>query len=320
MQDLLLKSILTDHAPHAALITGPAYSGRRTLARRAAALHCLGEDAPERLIGCPNYIEMNANGLSVETVRDMIGQIALQGFNGGKRAVVLIDAGNMSPQIQNTLLKTLEEPSDDTLLLLTGNEYGLLPTIRSRCFTVRLGATSVQAVEEALISEGVDAARARLCARLSDGVIGRARALACDERMAFRQEALSLVEKTLFDYAPFAEMTALVTIAADDAASIEDDEIEPRKGGKKKKRADAGLAAELLETWLSVLRDALLSDVGMDNFANLDAQTMIERIAARFTIAQIQGMIFVLTQAESRIQSGASVSNTLDAAAARLLA
>ena len=75
----------------------------------------------------------------------------MQGFNGGKRAFVFLNAQNMSTQIQNTLLKTLEEPHSDTMLILTGNEFGLLPTIRSRCVIERLGASSLEETTQALM-------------------------------------------------------------------------------------------------------------------------------------------------------------------------
>ena len=132
MRERLLEAIAQGRAPHALLITGPEGSGRRELARRAAALYCFGEDAPQRLVNCPNYTETGTAAVKVDDIRALLSSAAMQGFNGGRRAFVFLNAHNMSAQIQNTLLKTLEEPHADTMLILTGNEFGLLPTIRSR--------------------------------------------------------------------------------------------------------------------------------------------------------------------------------------------
>ena len=139
MSNRLLEAIQQDRAPHAILISGPEGSGRRELARRCAALFCLGEDAPERLINCPNYYEIGESAVKVDDIRTLLSSAAMQGFNGGQRAFVFVNAQLMSTQIQNTLLKTLEEPHSETMLILTGNEFGLLPTIRSRCVTLRIG-------------------------------------------------------------------------------------------------------------------------------------------------------------------------------------
>ena len=108
MQERLLRSIIEDRVPHAILISGPEGSGRRELARRAAALYCLGEDAPERLANNPNYLEVGDGAVKVEDIRTLLASAAMQGFNGGRRAFVFLNAQNMSAQIQNTLLKTLE--------------------------------------------------------------------------------------------------------------------------------------------------------------------------------------------------------------------
>ena len=117
MQNLLLNAIQQSRAPHAILISGPEGSGRRELARRCAALYCLGEDAPQRLVNCPNYYEIGEGAVKVDDIRTLLSSAAMQGFNGGQRAFVFVNAQLMSTQIQNTLLKTLEEPHSETMLI-----------------------------------------------------------------------------------------------------------------------------------------------------------------------------------------------------------
>jgi DNA polymerase-3 subunit delta' len=74
----------------------------------------------------------------VEQVRDVVDhRLALKRFEGRRRFVVIDPADAMNPQAQNALLKTLEEPPEDTtLVLVSASPDALLPTIRSRCLRV----------------------------------------------------------------------------------------------------------------------------------------------------------------------------------------
>lgn len=311
-EERLLNSIREGGTPHAILIAGAAGSGRAALARRAAALYCLDEDAPEKLINSPHYCELSGEAVGVGEVRSLMAATAMQGFNGQRRAFVLVNAHRMSPQSQNALLKTLEEPPQDTLLLLSGSEEGLLPTVRSRCMVVRLSAQPVSQTEEALIRRGVSPDTARLAAALSGGVSERAMAFADADYLRFRQEALGLFERALFSESPFSEAIQLITASGGDE--------EPGEQGAKKrgKRADAGLAQRMLEIWQSVARDALMHRLGGPPLANIDADALINRLAARFTSGQIQGIIDTLGTAQRRLFAKASPRTTLDVALARL--
>ena len=61
----LLNCIKGGRIPHAILISGPSGSGRGELGRRAAALFCLGEDAPDKLAACPNFAELAGAAVGV---------------------------------------------------------------------------------------------------------------------------------------------------------------------------------------------------------------------------------------------------------------
>ncbi len=321
MQERLLEAIKNDKASHALIVSGPEGSGRREFARRCAALYCLGEDAPKRLAGCPNYYETGDGTVKVDDIRTLLSSAAMQGFNGGRRAFVFLNAQNMSVQIQNTLLKTLEEPHADTMLILTGNEFGLLPTIRSRCVIERLGAQSLEQAAAELTREGMDEREARFFAGLADGIVSRARAYASDEARAFRAEALSILERAIFEYAPFADAANLATsVGTEPDDDGEQDGEAKAKGGKKKKRGDAQLASSLLEIYISIFRDALGRTLGGREALNSDREALLGRIASCFTTAQIQGIIEMLGSAQLRLSGGANVYLTLDVVLAKLYA
>ena len=319
MQNRLLDAISHDRAPHAILISGPEGSGKRELARSCAALFCLDEDAPERLVNCPNYYEIGESTVKVDDIRTLLASAAMQGFNGGRRAFVFVNAQLMSTQIQNTLLKTLEEPHSETMLILTGNEFGLLPTIRSRCVIERLGAGSVEETARELMREGMSSQDARFFAGLSDGILSRARTNALPESVAFRASAIELVRRAIFDYAPFAEATELVTIMSAEPEPEETLDDEPKaKSGKKKKKGDVQLALSFLTIALSVFQDAINASLNCQTPRNSDQTELVRKIASCFTIAQIQGIIEMLTSSQQKLIAGASIPLTLDSALAKL--
>lgn len=183
----LLKALLSGAPIHAVLLVGPRGVGRETLATLAAqALHCTAEG--ERPCGnCPACMRYLAKShpdahmlkaekrISVDDIRALVSELSNRAFEGGKKTVRIIDAGSMTVQAQNSLLKTLEEPPGDTVFFLTAVALPeLLPTIRSRCRIVHIPPMSDEQVRDILASRGIDAARAAQVAALSGGSIGNA--------------------------------------------------------------------------------------------------------------------------------------------------
>lgn len=298
----LIKSLASGRHPHAFLLAGPRGAGKKALARRLCAFHCAGSADETALAGNPNYLELGPEPIKVDDVRFLGESASLSGFNGGKRAFALLDAHRMNVQAQNKLLKTLEEPPDDALFVLTGNEQGLLPTIRSRCAVVRIGARDERALAQELTADGADAASALLAAALSDGVPEIALEYAAPESLAFRKKALSCLETALFGPLPFEETGALIG----------------GKGGAETKKADADNAARLFREWGSLLRDALVVKTGGPEKKNADAAELAGKIARAFTIGRIQGMISMILQAQQALFYRANPAFTVDAALIRL--
>lgn len=114
-----------------------------------------------------------------------VGGVALEEFlslrplEGGWRSVIVREAHRLHREGQNALLKTLEEPGDDVLIVLeTARPEMLLPTVRSRLVSARFGPLESRDVLAILSGESVDADEARELARWSHGSPGRALDLA----------------------------------------------------------------------------------------------------------------------------------------------
>ncbi len=129
--------------PHAVLLAGPDGVGKRAAARWIAmrtlgigqpGLPHFGDDMPEhadlRWIQPPE----DKQSIGIEQIRDLVGELGLTSYEGGGKVAVIEPANVMTVNAANSLLKTLEEPPGDALLILVADRVGKLPaTIFSRC-------------------------------------------------------------------------------------------------------------------------------------------------------------------------------------------
>ncbi|MFK3800297.1 MULTISPECIES: DNA polymerase III subunit delta' [unclassified Pseudomonas] len=139
----------TQHA-HAYLLHGPAGIGKRALAERL--MHLLLCQQPRGLEACgecksclllaagshpDNYVlepEEADKAIKVDQVRDLVSFVVQTAQMGGRKVVLIEPVESMNINAANALLKSLEEPSGDTVLLLVSHQPSrLLPTIKSRC-------------------------------------------------------------------------------------------------------------------------------------------------------------------------------------------
>lgn len=189
----LIQDVRGGRAPHAMVLTGMPGVGKRTLARLlACAFLCRGEGVKPCLQckGCrrvlsgshPDLLTPSAGEkertVKVDHLREIIHALSMHAAEGGERVVLLENAQRMTPQAQNALLKSLEEPGGSTRFLLTASgDTGLLPTVRSRCRVVRVPPWPLEEVQRELQSRGVAADSARELAILSGGSLGLAIAM-----------------------------------------------------------------------------------------------------------------------------------------------
>lgn len=117
--------------------------------------------------------------ISVETVlAEVVVKANQRPYVGPWKIFVVADADRMTPEAANTLLKTLEEPPDMTVIVLTTSRPSALPaTIVSRCQSVQFARLDRETVREILVDDpglGFDEQSARAAAALAQGSAGRA--------------------------------------------------------------------------------------------------------------------------------------------------
>lgn len=207
-----LDAYRSDRLHHAWLITGPRGVGKATLAWRIArfllatpvdgdaGLFGDAPDVPEtldipqdhpvtartRALSEPRLHLMRTTwdedkgrfkqGITVDETRALRGFFSMSAADGGRRVVIVDAADDMNVNAANALLKLLEEPPENaTLLLVSHQPTGLLPTIRSRCRTLRLSRLSPDDMASALNAAGQSPADdADALAALADGSVGEA--------------------------------------------------------------------------------------------------------------------------------------------------
>jgi DNA polymerase-3 subunit delta' len=268
------------------LFVGPGSLGKATVARLFAAGLLCGDDAAclQRALagGHPDLVVVEPDGrtsLTVDRARATVARAALSPVEGSRKVFLFEEAGMMSDQAANALLKTLEEPSASTVFVLVAeSEDDLPPTVASRSRTVVFGRVPDDEVVAALEARGVDAGRAAHAARTSGGRPGLALLLATrPEVAAFRDAWLSVPGR--LESAPGEAFRLAESIVAaaepllEGMAERHDDEIHAasdeatmkavkERHGREMRRATAALHVTGLEILASWYRDAAAAQFG----------------------------------------------------------
>jgi DNA polymerase III subunit delta' len=300
----LRRSVADGRVAQAVLLAGPPGVGKRTVARwLAQVLACAVDDVAARPCGHCRACRLVAAGgwpdlyeapvpLRIDAARGLQHDLALAPAEGAHRLALLPEVELASAGAANSLLKTLEEPPRQVVLVLTTADLGaVLPTVRSRCQVLALRPLPPALVEAALIKcWGGEPEQAALLARLSGGRLGWAgRALADRALLADRQVWLDSLAR-----ARAADLPGRLAVAADLA------------------RAATGLA-EGLAAWSSWWRDVLLAAHGLAELVtNRDRLAEIEAAARRYAPAEVLGCLRGIEMALRRLAANAGSQLTLE--------
>lgn len=288
--DLLQTALAHNRIGHAYLITGQAQVGRGTLAQAfAQALNCESDYVTNRPCGVCRSCQLIAAGrhpdvrhlepeisgrgtavIKIDQIRALQKVLNLGAIEARYKIAIIEQFDAANPSAANAFLKTLEEPPENVVLILTASEAdALLPTISSRCRTVSLRPLPTAVVKEALITQWqVPADRATLLAHLANGRIGWAvRASQEPDLLETHQVRIGLLQTLLTE------------------------KRVPRFRHADKLAKDAVALPDLLQTWLSWWRDLLLWQQGEENPAviiNIDRLEQLTHFAEAWPVEKVQ--------------------------------
>jgi DNA polymerase-3 subunit delta' len=264
------------------LFVGATGVGKATAARRfAAILLCPTSGRHEtpcrscRLAAAgthPDLVLVEPEGrqrLGVEQARSTIQQSVMTPVESSRKLFLLEEAGSMTEQAANALLKTLEEPSPTSVFVLVAESEDDLPTtVASRCRTIHFGRVDEQELAEGLVARGVDPDRAAGLAGVSGGRPGLALTLLSIPAISeFRQAWLGVpgrvTDRPGESFALAAEMLETVDplLEAVDVAEGET-KAQRERADRERRRARQALLVTGLEILASWYADAAAVQFG----------------------------------------------------------
>ncbi|MDG3040537.1 DNA polymerase III subunit delta' [Roseicyclus marinus] len=226
-----LAAVTSGRLPHGWLLTGPEGVGKATFAWRAARfLLATPPDTGDSLFGAPpppDSLDIDDDHpvaarlralsepglclirrpwdektkklktqLTVDEVRRVKSFFHMSAGGGGRRVVIVDNADEMNASAANALLKELEEPPKDAVLFLISHRpSGLLPTIRSRCRTLRFGPLGPEDLNKAFTQAGQSPPEnASALAELAGGSVGEALRLSSHGGLVLYRDLILLLD------------------------------------------------------------------------------------------------------------------------------
>ena len=206
------SAVENNRVSHAYILNGERGSGKKMLANLfAMTLLCeTGDNEPcGKCHSCkqaesgnhPDIIRVThekPNSISVDDIRTQVNNtVDIKPYQGPYKVYIIPQADMMTPQAQNAILKTIEEPpSYAVFLLLTENAETLLPTINSRCVMLKLRNIKDTLIKKYLMENlEIPDYKADMCTAFAQGNMGRAIMLAnSDHFNEIREEAIQLLK------------------------------------------------------------------------------------------------------------------------------
>ena len=302
--EVLRRSLCNGKTAHSYLFEGVPGSGRKKTAMMLIqALFCtvLPDDAcgvcPScRKIESGNHPDIHhiaplpdKRDISIDQLREWQHILSLRPYEAPRKVCIIDPAERMSVNAANSLLKTLEEPPGNALIiLLTENAGMLLSTVRSRCQLIRFAPLSPEHIVTLLERSGMPTETASLIAPMSGGSLQRALELDNESLVVRREAVLSRVSQLSHN------RIATIFDAAEELSGTRDATL------------------ELLDMLLSFFRDAVHLGAGNREIVNRSVRPAIESIAAQRSFPRNLELLERINATKRDVQRNANPKLALD--------
>lgn len=271
-----------DRLAHALLISGPAGIGKLHLADVFAQSLLCAEPQADGL-GCgqchacslyaagnhPDLFRLSPQDeskvIKIDQIRDLIEKVSLSSHYGRYKVVILNPADAMNIAAANALLKTLEEPPADTVLLLVTDRPSFLSaTIRSRCQSVRLGLPAAEKAQSWLSTQLENSQEAAVLLALAGGSPLAALTLAADQ-LDRRKDLLRGWQQ------------------------LASGQADPVKLAAEWVKADLHLPISWMYGWVADM--IRLRNGSEERLTNLDAKATLQKLAEELDLTRLYGLL-----------------------------
>jgi len=316
---MIFQILRSGRIPHALMFTGSDGIGKQTAAMgMAMACNCEAyamvgahtDDQPETADGFPSYpcgccssckkvaagihpdvtlIHPEGGGIKIAQIRSLCQVLSMKPFEGRMRVAILCDAHLMNSSSGNALLKTLEEPPEQTLLILTARQTSdLLPTIASRCQHIRFKPVSREDLSKALIQDhGFNAEEASTVATLAGGSFSRA--------ISMKQSWLIWRKWLIGELGRLSFSPLHVVLALSEKLASQRDSL-----------------SAIFEIMLSWFRDLMVFSCNSSKVINRDQWESIREASLKYTDYTLIHSVIAVQAAQNHIESKTNIQLSMD--------
>ncbi len=220
---------------------------------------------------------MSDDAIKVDNIKELVLDTYMTALEDGVKLYIIADGEKMNESSQNKLLKTLEEPTKNVIIIIgTTNENSMLQTIRSRCKKINLSVWNAETIFIELSNHSTDKDKINTAVKFSSGSISRAMAILLDESFQIKHNNVMSV---LTDFKGSANVSKFVNIFG----------------------ADKDQVVSHLNVFEGIISSLLQSKIkGID-----------DHIASTYTVGSLANIYDLIIDAYKRINSNCNISNVV---------